>query len=187
MYTKQELINLGFAYVGENVKIFKNNILINPKNIYLGDGCQIDDYVHIIASKPIKIGKRVHIGTQTTITGGGEFIIEDYAGIAAGCRIITGTDDFLGLGMTNPCVPEKFRIVHRNFVHIKKHALLGTNTIVLPGVTIEEGTACSVLSVFTKDSKPWTIYRGNPAKAICQRESEKILSLEKELIKEYKY
>lgn len=187
MYDRQELLDLGFTYVGENVKVFKNSVFVNPQNIFLGDNCQIDDFVHIIASDLINIGKRVHIGAYTSIAGGGKFIIEDYAGLSAGCRIITGSDDFLGRGMTNPCVPEKYRKVLRSFVHIKKHSILGTNTIVFPSVTIEEGCAFSAGSVVKKSTEEWSIYQGNPAIKIGRRRKNEIIRLEAELVRELGY
>lgn len=57
MYSREELMKLGFAYVGRDVKVFKNTVLVNPKNIYLGDGCQIDDFVHIIAGGELRLEK----------------------------------------------------------------------------------------------------------------------------------
>lgn len=171
--------------MGKNVKIFKKATIVNPENILLGDNCQIDDFVHIIASRPINIGKRVHISTHCVISGGGECSIEDYAGLAAGCKIITGSDDFLGNAMTNPCVPIEYRKVNRSFVSIKKHSILGTNSVVLPGVTIEEGTASTVGTVFYKDSEPWTIYKGSPAEKAGRRKFKKIQELELDLINKY--
>jgi len=185
MYTRDELLRMGFAYLGENVKIFKHTILVNCSNIYLGDGCQIDDFVHIIASNPVHIGRRVHIACFSSIAGGGEVILDDYCGLSAGCRLISGSEDFMGGGMTNPCIPEKYRKVFRSFIHIKKHAILGTNTIVHPGVTINEGAATGSASVVNKDLEAWGLYLGSPARRIKERPREKILALEKELVEEF--
>lgn len=188
MYTIEELKNLGFGYVGKDVKIFKNSILVNPKNIYLGDGCQIDDFVHIIASQPIKIGKRCHIATQCVVSGGGAFEIGDYSCIAAGSKIITGSDDFLGNAMIGPGVPIEYRKVNRSFVHIEKHVILGTNNIVLPSITIPEGLASTVATVFYKTpAEGWAIYKGNPAEKVGRRKKDKILAMEKELIEKFGY
>lgn len=76
----------------------------------------------------------MHIAIQTTIAGGA--LIDDYSGLAAGCRIITGSDDFLGDAMVGPCVPMEYRIVKRSYVILEKHVVLGTNYIVFPGVTL---------------------------------------------------
>lgn len=187
MYTREELLHMGFAHVGKNVKVFKKSVFVNCANIYLGDACQIDDFVHIIASKPINIGRRVHIACFSSIAGGGEVTIEDYCGLSAGCRLISGSEDFMGGGMTNPCVPEKYRKVLRSFIHIKRHAILGTNTIVYPGITINEGVATGSASVVNKDLDAWGLYMGAPVKRIKERPSDTILAFEKDLIAEMGY
>lgn len=188
MYSREELELLGFGHIGKDVKIFKKSTLVNTKNIILEDGCQIDDFVHIIASKPVKIGKRVHISTHTTIAGGGEFEIGDYSALSAGCRIITGTDDFLGFAMVGPCIPIDFRKVNRSFVVIKKHVILGTNSIVLPGITLREGIACNVATVFYNTPEyDWSFYKGDPAIRFARRPKNIITKFEKELIAKYGY
>ncbi len=187
MYMQSELLEMGFGYVGKDVKVFKKSSLINCCNIFLGDGCQIDDFVHIIASAPVHIGRRVHIACFTSIAGGGEVTLDDYCGLSAGCRIISGTENFMGEGMTNPCIPAKFRSVLRSFVTIRRHAILGTNTIVYPGVTIDDGVATGAGAVVNKDLDAWGLYMGAPAKRIKSRPSERILELEKQLIAEYGY
>jgi galactoside O-acetyltransferase len=187
MYTQDELSTMGFAYLGNNVKVFKRSTLVNCSNIYLGDGCQLDDFVHIIAAKPVRVGKRVHIACFSSIAGGGEVTIDDYCGLSAGCRLISGSEDFMGGGMTNPCVPEKYRKVNRSYIHIKKHSILGTNTIVYPGITIHEGVATGSGAIVNKDLDSWGLYMGAPAKRIKERPSELILQFEKELIAEFGY
>jgi galactoside O-acetyltransferase len=187
MYTRDELLGMGFAYVGRDIKVFRSSVLVNCANIHLGDGCQIDDFVHIISSKRVHIGRRVHIACFSSIAGGGEVTLEDYAGLSAGCRLISGTEDFLGGGMTNPCVPEKYRNVTRSFIHVKKHAILGTNTIVHPGVTIHEGVATSSGTIVNKDLEAWSIYGGPLAKRIRERPKDVIVALEKDLIQEFGY
>lgn len=187
MYTHEELISMGFPYVGEGVRVFKKNTLINHNNIYLGDGCQIDDFVHIIASAPVRIGKRVHVACFTSIAGGGAVTLEDYSGLSAGCRLISGTERFMGEGMTNPCVPENFRSVSRSYIVIGRHAILGTNTIIFPGVTVGEGVATGAGTIISKDLEPWGLYMGSPAKRIKTRPSEIILEQEKKLILEHGY
>jgi galactoside O-acetyltransferase len=186
-YTQLELEDMGFASVGKNVKVFKSSILINPEYIHLGDECQIDDFTHIIAGSSVKIGKRVHFGCFSSIAGGGEVIIEDYCGVAAGCRLISGSDDFTGGAMTNPCVPFEYRNVIRSFIYMKKHSLLGTNSIVLSSITLEEGATTLAGTLVNKNLEAWKIYAGSPARLVKERERETIQSYEKELIKNYGY
>jgi galactoside O-acetyltransferase len=63
-------------------------------------------------------------------------------------------------------------------VHIKKHAIIGANSVILPGVTIGEGAVVGANSLVTEDCKPWTMYVGSPAKPIKSRPQERILELE---------
>lgn len=187
MYTRQELIDMGFNYVGKDVKVFKNTVFINCQNIHLGDGCQIDDFVHIIASKPVSIGKRVHIACFTSIAGGGEIYIGDYCGVSAGCRLITGSDDFLGGGLVGPTMPLEYRSVTRSIIKMQDFSLLGTNTIVFPGVTLHEGATTGAGTIVTKDLAPWGVYMGPGAKKIQDRPSELIKSKALEMISKYSY
>jgi len=129
----------------------------------------------------------VHVSCFTSIAGGGSVTLEDYCGLSAGCRLISGSEDFMGEGMTNPCVPEKYRSVSRSFIKICKHAILGTNTIVYPGITIEEGVATGASAVVNKDLEAWGLYMGAPAKRIKTRPNEKIFELEKLLVLEFGY
>src|SRR5690625_2820530 len=61
----------------------------------------------------------------------------------------------------------------RKKVHLKKGCLIGTQSIVMPGVTVGEGAIVGAFSLVTKDIPAWTIAVGRPAKVvkkIIQRE-----------------
>ena len=135
----QENVKKQLKYCGQGVKIYPWAKIVSPETVSIGDWSQIDDFTLIIGGKGINIGKRVHVAGFSSIIGRGECVLSDYSGLSAGVRIITGGDDFMGGGMTNPCIPlefRKFRNLDRSFVVLEKHALLGTNVVVLPGVTI---------------------------------------------------
>lgn len=178
------LNKLEFASKGEDVKIWEQAKIVNPKVISIGNSVIIDDFVFIMGGARTEIGSFIHIASFTSITGGGEFIMEDFSGLSGGVRIYTGNEDYLGGCLTNPTVPYPYRIATRSFVHIKKHAIVAANTVVLPGVTIGEGAAIGANSLVTKDCEPWKVYFGSPAKAIKNRPKDKILELEVNLKKE---
>jgi len=52
---------------------------------------------------------------------------------------------------------------------VGRYAILGTGTIVLPGVTIGEGVSAGAGSVFTTSADPWGIYVGAPARRAKER------------------
>ena len=174
-----------FRAIGNNVKIYPLAKILNPEVISIGNNVIIDDFVFLMGGKETKIGNYVHIASFCSITGGGKFIMEDFSALASGCRILTGTDDFSGASLTNPTIPSEFRNVIRSFVIIKKHAILGANVVVLPGVTIGEGAAIGACSFVTKDIEPWTSNFGSPARVLKKRPKEKILEFEAKLYKKY--
>jgi galactoside O-acetyltransferase len=176
--------NLGLAQVGQDVTIWPMAKIVAPEVISIGDSVIIDDFVFIMGGKTTKIGSFVHIASFTSITGGGELIMEDFTGLSGGVRIYTGNEDYSGGSLTNPSVPFPYRIPSRSFVHIKKHAIIGANTVILPGVVIGEGVAVGANSLVTKDCEPWKIYFGSPAKAIRARSKKRIIEMEEQLRRE---
>jgi hypothetical protein len=101
----------------------------------------IDNFVLLIGGAKTIISSFIHIAAFTSVTGGGEFIMEDFSGLSGGIHVYTGNENYTGECMTNPAVPYPYRVPIRSFVHIKKHAIIGSNTVIFPGVTIGEGAA----------------------------------------------
>ncbi|MCT7463274.1 NeuD/PglB/VioB family sugar acetyltransferase [Aliarcobacter cryaerophilus] len=169
-----------FNKLGKNVKLFPTTIFINKNKISIGDYSHIDDFVFFNGGISSKIGKNVHISAFSSIIGGGELIMEDFSGLSAGCRIITGSDDFSGNSLTNLTIPKEYRNISIGKVKIGKHAILGSNVVVMPNVTIGEGCIVSAGSIVNKDLEPWSIYAGYNPKKIASRDRDKILKLEKD-------
>ena len=67
-YSKEELENLGFKFVGKNVSISKKSSFYNISNISVGDNVRIDDFC--ILSGNINIGSFVHIAAYSSIFSG---------------------------------------------------------------------------------------------------------------------
>lgn len=59
---------------------------------------------------------------------------------------------------------------------VKDNVWIGGNSIILPGVTIGEGTIIGAGSIVSKDIPPWSVVVGNPAKTIRRREIDETLS-----------
>jgi len=111
--------------------------------------------------------------------------MEDFSGVSSKVSVYSSNDDYTGYHMTNPMVPSEFTGVVHSDVMIGKHVLIGSSTIILPGVTLFEGSAVGALSLVNKDCESFYIYSGNPAKKLCQR-SKQLLELEEELLKKEK-
>lgn len=172
---------LPLARVGEDVVIWPLAKIVGADVISIGDSVIIDDFVFLAGGARTTIGSFVHIATGSAITGGGEFVMEDFAGLSGGVRIYTGNEDYLGGSLTNPAVPAPYRQPIRSAVRIGRHAIIGANTVVLPGIVVGDGVAVGANSLVTKDCEPWTIYAGSPARPLRSRPKERILALEAKL------
>ncbi len=155
------------------VTTYEYTKIIGIENIEFGHDIIIDDFVLIYAKKRMKIGNYVHIACFSSITGGEEFAMEDFSGIASGSRIFTGTDDFKSWGFGGPPINEEYRNVRREPVYLGKFVIIGANSVILPGVTIGEGAMVGACSVVTKDLDPWGIYIGN--KRVAERDRKGVM------------
>ena len=85
--------------------------------------------------------------------------------------------------MTGPTVPEEYTGIKKGLIRIGRHAVIGTGTTILPGVTIGEGVAVGAMSLVRTSLEPWMIYAGIPARPIRSR-SRDLLTLEDRGIQE---
>lgn len=173
-----------FAACGEDVTIFEWVRLLGAERTTVGSHIVIDDFVFFDGRGGATIGDHVHIAGFVSVAGAGEVVLGDFVGLAAGTRLVTGTDRFDGSGLTGPTVPARWRSVERGFVRIGRHAVLGTNVVVHPNVTIGEGAIVGSGSVVTRDLPPWQICVGTPARPVKERPRETILGFERELREE---
>ncbi len=170
-YTEEELTAAGVKSVGKNVLIAKNCTVVGLHNITLGDNVRIDGFTTIIVSADgyFNVGSYVHIGTTTTILASSGVVMQDFSCLSHGVKIYTKSDDYSGEFMTNPTVPAHLTNVLHGEVVIGRHAIVGSQSSILPGVTLAEGTAVGGHSLVSNNTHAWTIYAGVPARKIQDR------------------
>ena len=175
-----------FKHVGKNVLISSKASFHNPSNIYIGDNSRIDDFCVLSAGTGgIYIGDYVHIAVFSSLIGKGRITIEDFANISSRVSIYSSNDDYSGKFMTNPTVNESFTNVTHGDILIGKHVIIGSGSIILPNITLEEGVCIGALSLVTKNCKRFRVFAGIPAKEIKPRDKN-LLDLEKEFLKTIK-
>lgn len=185
VYSREELLNMGFKYIGKDVFISKKTSFYGVKNISIGDNVRIDDFsVFTGGSGGINIGSYIHIACFCYVSGQGGVDIEDFCNISSRNAFYSSSDDYSGSFMTNPMIPEEFTNVHKARIVLKKHTIIGTGSSVLPGVTIGEGVAVGAMTLVNKDLEEWGIYAGIPARYIKDRKKN-IKDLEKEFRQKY--
>ncbi len=166
-YTEEELKKIGFKSVGHEVYISKKASIYSPEKISIGNHVRIDDFC--ILSGNIEIGNYVHIAAYVALYGKEGIKISDFCGCSARCTIYSATDDFSGEYMVSPMVPEELTNVTGGKVTLEKFVQLGVNTVVMPNLTIEEGTSVGAMSFINKSLEKWGIYVGIPCRRIKDR------------------
>ena len=183
IYTKQELLDMGFAHLGNDVRISRKASIYSPEKIRIGNHVRIDDFC--VLSGKIQLGSYIHIAIQSALFGGNEgIIVEDFANISSRVVIYALSDDYTGCSMTNPMIPEKYKKVDNGRVIVGKHCIIGTASTVMPHVEIGEGCAFGAYSFIKQSCEPWGIYLGIPCKRYSER-SRNLLELEKQMLEEY--
>ena len=181
-FTKEQLKELGFKKVGKNVKISDKASVYNCDQIEIGDNSRIDDFC--VVSGKIKIGINVHITPMCLVAGGDEGIIfEDFTTLAYGAKVFTQSDDYSGETLTNSSIPKKYKNEYKKEVLIKKFSIVGSGSVIMPGVILEIGTSVGAMSLVLYSTEPWGIYVGTPVKRFKNRKKD-LLELEKKYLEE---
>lgn len=181
-YAREELEKIGFKKLGVDVKISTKASIYRPHEIEIGDYSRVDDFC--LLSGRIIIGRNVHLAAYSNVSAGEcSITFNDFSGLAYGCHVFTGSDDYSGATLTNPTVPLEFKGLSEADVTLGRHVIVGTNSMVFPGVNIAEGCSIGALTMVTKSTEPWGVYFGIPAKRIKERKKD-LLMLEKKYLSE---
>ncbi|GAA3993058.1 hypothetical protein [Hymenobacter antarcticus] len=167
---------------GEDIFISANVEIRRPHLVHVGSHVAIDSGLYLTTAA--EIGDYTHLAPYITVIGGAQstLIVEDFVTIGAGSRFICGSDRFMGDGFTSVTVPDEYRdTVDIGTIRCSRFSGIGTNVVVMPNVTIGEGSVIGACSLVTKDTEPWTIYVGVPARPIKIRPREKMLEYAKQL------
>jgi len=180
--TDEQMREMGFACWGNNAKLSDKASYYNCKDIRIGDNVRVDDFCVLSAGiGGIDIGNYVHIAVFSSLIGAGNISLADFCNISSRTSIYSSNDDYSGAAMTNPTIPPEFTNVQHADVAIGRHVIIGAGSIILPGLTLEEGVAVGALSLVKNDCKSYGYYAGIPAKRIGERMRD-LLELEEKLI-----
>lgn len=179
MLSREAVHQVGFASVGENVQISERASFYGAPRISIGSNVRIDDFCVLSAGVGgISIGQHVHIAVYSSMIGAGEIMLSDFCNISSRVSIYSSNDDYSGATMTNPTVPSEYTGVTHADVFLGRHVIVGSGSVILPGVTLEEGVAVGALSLVTRNCTAFGIYAGNPARRISERKRD-LLELER--------
>lgn len=184
--TLNEINLMGFKEIGRNVLISRKASFYNVKNIQIGSNVRIDDFCVISAGQHgIKIGSNVHIAVYTSLIGKEKIEISDFCNLSSKVSIYSSNDDYSGKYLTSPIIPEEYTNITSSPVFLGKHTIIGSGSIILPGVVLEDGVAVGALSLVKHSFPAFTIIAGRPAIVIKIREST-LLELEQNYLNNMK-
>jgi acetyltransferase-like isoleucine patch superfamily enzyme len=175
--TRLELEALGLICAGDDVRIHSSVVIINPEALRIGNHVRIDPFCLLSASGKITLGDHIHIAAHCSLVGAAGIELEDFTGVSHGARLFSAIDDMSGTHLTGPTVSDELRNVQSGPITLKRHAVVGTNAVIFPGVTIGEGAIIGALSFVREDVPAWSIWAGVPAKHVGTR-SKALLNLE---------
>ncbi|KAF1075588.1 2,3,4,5-tetrahydropyridine-2,6-dicarboxylate N-acetyltransferase [Methanogenium sp. MK-MG] len=107
-----------------------------------------------------KIGDHVGIGHGVFIEESRPYLIEIEDGVNIGPRVVIVAHD-----SSYHCINPEYPIIFGR-VTIRKNGYIGAKAVILPGITIGEGSIVAAGAVVTKDVAPGIIVAGVPAKSI---------------------
>lgn len=182
MLSREAIQTLGFASVGKNVQISDRASFYGVTRIVLGNNVRIDDFCVLSAGDGgIKVGDYVHIAVYSSLIGSGRITLSDFCNISSRVAIYSSNDDYSGATLTNPTVPSEYTGVTHADVFLGKHVIVGSGSVILPGVTLEDGVAVGALSLVHRNCEAFGIYAGNPARRIKERKRD-LLELEQQFM-----
>lgn len=140
------------------------------KNVRLGSGAEILQFVVVRAGASIGAGTRVcsHVYIDCDVRIGQGCNIKNGARIYKGVHI--GREVFIGPNVcfTNDASPKAFEKHTPPFpiTMVEDKVSIGASAVILPGVTIGRGAVVGAGAVVTKDVDPRTTVVGIPAKVV---------------------
>jgi acetyltransferase-like isoleucine patch superfamily enzyme len=159
-YWKLMLGKLGkYSYIRTKVRV-----LGNPKRLRIGDKFKIyENCIIAIGKAEIEIGDNGFIGVGTYINATyGNVKIGNGVAIAPFCKLFTFSHHY----SEDKGIRESY---YYKDVVIGNDVLIGSNSVILPGVTIGDGAIIAAGSVVTRDVESNSIVGGIPAKFIKRR------------------
>jgi dTDP-4-amino-4,6-dideoxy-D-glucose acyltransferase len=177
-----ELFDLGFAALGENVKISRKASIYGAGQISIGNNVRVDDFCILSAGVGgIWLGSFIHIAAYSSLIGKERIELRDFSGLSARVLVYSSSDDYSGRWMTNPTVPDEFTGVKHAPVTLGRHVIIGAGAVILPGTILEDGVAVGALSLINGRCHEFGVYFGAPARRVSERKRN-LLSLEGALL-----
>ena len=182
---ENDLKDFGFKSLGKNIKISSDARIYGAENISIGNNVRIDDYAILSTGNGyITIGNYVFIARNSHLSGTLGIELNDFSSMAANTIIYSASDDYNGNFLTAQAVPQKYTTRIGGVVSIGKHVIIGASSVIVGQCNIAEGCSIGSMSLIGKNTEPWGVYYGIPAKRMAERKKD-LLKLEEKFLSEF--
>jgi len=149
-----------------------------PEHFEIGAYSIVDDFSYF--STRVRIGVCSHIASGCSVAGGRDhlFALGDFCSLSSGVKIWCTSDDFANDLVT--IVPEGVGPLKQHLITgdvvFENCTAAGSNTVVMPGNHVPEGTVIGALSFVPANFRfePWAVYAGIPIRRIGDRNREAV-------------
>jgi len=130
---------------------------------HFGENAEMRPFAYAVCASRISIGKNVKIHPGTMLFAeNGQIVIEDDVAIGSGVHFYVSNHKF-----DRRDIPIRYQGHYpAKTIHICRGAWIGSNAIILPGVTIGVNSVVGAGAVITKDVNDYTVVGGVPARVI---------------------
>lgn len=111
----------------------------------------------VLHAQGCRLGVGVDIGIDTSIQAQAGVEIRDRAEIGPGCRILSVST------ISTSDEPLSGKVI------IEEDAMIGSNSVIMPGVTIGKGAVVGALSLVKTDIPPGEVWGGVPAQRLYKK------------------
>jgi acetyltransferase-like isoleucine patch superfamily enzyme len=153
------------ARCGDGLRIGRGVLYRHPETFTIGSGVFIGDQAVLQGrfDGSFTIGDHSWIGPQAFLDAR-DLVIEERVGWGPGAKV---------LGSTHSALPLDVPIIDTDLdirpVRIGAWADIGTNAVILPGVTVGKGAIVGAGAVVTRDVPPFAVVAGVPAEILRYR------------------
>lgn len=126
-------------------------------------GTEVPDSFRVFLPFTSDFGRNITVGEGVFINSGCRF--QDQGGIVLGDGALIGHNVIITT-LNHDMDPARRAIMHPKPVVIGPHTWIGSGAIVLPGVSIGEGSIVGAGSVVTRDVPAMTVVVGSPARPV---------------------
>ncbi|MDB5540177.1 MAG: N-acetyltransferase [Devosia sp.] len=171
---RRAIFRAGARHCGSGLRVGSGVAFRHLETFEIEDGVFIGAQANIQGrfDGTCRIGRNSWIGPQAFLDAR-DLVIGEYVGWGPGARI---------LGSEHVGIPVDLPIIQTDLVikpvRIGDWADIGTNAVILPGVTIGKGAIVGAGAVVTADVAPFSVVAGVPARLLRWRSSEEIDALQ---------